>query len=223
MKVKILLVEDENTLAELLVESLEAMDYEVSRAKNGEEGFSLYQQYNPHICIFDIMMPVCDGFSLLEKIRKKDKKTFIIMLTAKAMKKDIIKGLELGADDYITKPFSFKELNLRIKTILKRSLTAPENKQIGEYTFNFNKQTLQYQYETRLLTPMEADVLNILYKYRNTVLDRKKMLLEVWGNDDFFNSRSIDVFISKLRKYFANDKTIKIINVRGVGYKMLVY
>ncbi len=225
MKYKLLLVEDERTLSELLTEFLEAEGYEVLKAFNGEEGLNLFKDSNPDICIFDIMIPKLSGFSLLEKVRSIAPEVPILILTAKLLKEDVIKGLKLGADDYVTKPFNFQELNLRLQNILKRKQTTEnlESYTIGNYKFNYNSQILELNDKQQRLTSMEANMLHLLYEHKNKVIERKEILQNLWGNDDFFNFRSIDVFISKLRKYLSKDNTIKIISVRGKGYKLIIY
>lgn len=222
MKVKLLLVEDEEILAELLIESLQANNYEVYWAKNGEEGFVFYNNYEPDVCIIDVMLPIYSGFALLEKIRNIDKEVAIIMLTSKSHKKDVIKGLELGANDYLTKPFSFRELELRLKNISKQAVIEQGPYMIGDYLFNFEELSLSYFEKKTQLTNMEANILKHLYINKGKVLGRKFIIKELWGNDDFFNFRSIDVHISKLRKHLSKDTTIKIISIRGEGYKLIV-
>ncbi|MBG6131456.1 DNA-binding response OmpR family regulator [Aquimarina sp. EL_43] len=224
MKIKLLMVEDEQTLSELLTEFLQAEGYTVYCASDGEEGLHLFNNISPDICIFDVMMPRLSGFSLLEKIRAIDVKTPILMLTAKALKEDIINGLNLGADDYLVKPFNFQELSLRIKNILKR--TVHQNNQniynLGKYKFNHNSQVLEFKSKKQVITTMEANILNLLCAHKNETVERKYILQNLWNNDDFYNFRSIDVFVSKLRTYLREDDTIKIISVRGKGYKLIV-
>lgn len=224
MKTKLLLVEDEATLSELLTEFLEVDGYEVFNAADGEEGLALFKSCNPDVCIFDVMMPRLSGFSLLEKIRDINIEIPILMLTARALNEDIIKGLKLGADDYLVKPFNFQELNLRLKNILKRykPLNSQDIYSIGGYIFNHSSQILEFKLEKQALTTMEADILKLLCLDRNKTVERKEILQNLWGNEDFFNFRSIDVFVSKLRKYLSKDITIKIISVRGKGYKLVV-
>ena len=221
MKAKLLLVEDEKTLSELLTEFLETEGYDVHCAYDGEEGYKLFNSINPDICIFDIMMPVLSGFSLLEKVRRQSD-TPVLLLTARALKDDIINGLKLGADDYVTKPFNFQELNLRLKNLLKRGITIDSKAaySIGKYNFNHNTQLLEFESEKQLLTTMEANMLNLLYLNKNKTLERKEILQAIWNSDDFFNHRSTDVFISKLRKYLSKDPSIKILSIRGKGYKL---
>ncbi len=224
MTINLLLVEDEPTLSSLLKEFLEIEGYKVYTALNGEDGFKLFKSSPPDICIFDVMMPRLDGFSLLEKVRQENTKVPIIILTAKSLKQDIIKGLKLGADDYLTKPFHFEELNLRLKNILKRTTNTQSQNiyMIGKYTFNINSQTLEFGGEIQDLTAMETNILNLLYTFKNQTLERKETLQNLWGGDDFLNFRSIDVFISKLRKYLNKDSSVKIVSIRGKGYKLII-
>ncbi len=223
MKIKLLLVEDESTLAELLTEFLEVENYEVYSASDGEEGFRMFEKHNPDVCIFDVMMPKLSGFGLLKKIRATNQKTPILMLTAKALKADVIEGLKSGADDYLTKPFNFQELNLRLHNILKRRGTIIEKQayHIGKYQFNYNTQTLRLNTTSETLTTMEADLLHLLCSYKNQVVERNDILKQLWNNEDFYNFRSLDVFISRLRKYLCQDSSIKIVSVRSKGYKLI--
>jgi len=224
MKTKLLLVEDEQTLSELLTEFLETEGYEVHCAYDGEEGFKLFNTIKPHICIFDVMMPILSGFSLLEKVRKLDSEVPVLLLTARALKEDVINGLKLGADDYITKPFNFQELNLRLKNILKRGVSGQDQTTftVGKYNFNPNSQILQFESDKRVLTSMESSMLNLLCLNKNKTLERTEILKAIWDSEDFFNHRSTDVFVSKLRKYLSKDPSIKILSIRGKGYKLVM-
>jgi len=224
MKTKLLLVEDEKTLSELLTEFLETEGYNVHCAYDGEEGFELFKKIKPDICVFDVMMPVLSGFSLLEKVRNTNSETPVLLLTARALKEDVINGLKLGADDYVTKPFNFQELNLRLKNLLKRGVISEDNTSfsIGKYNFNHNSQILEFGSNEQILTTMEANMLNLLYLNKNKTLERKEILNILWDSEDFYNHRSIDVFVSRLRKYLSEDTSIKILSVRGKGYKLVV-
>ncbi|CAL2075847.1 response regulator transcription factor [Tenacibaculum sp. 190524A02b] len=224
MKTKLLLVEDELTLSNLLSEFLEAEGYDVICAFDGEEGLKLLLKHSPEICIFDVMMPKISGFTLLETMRNKQIETPVLFLTARALKEDIIKGLALGADDYLTKPFNFQELNLRLKNILKRKQVKNNQEVylIGQFTFNHSSLTLTFNNETQTLTAMEANMLHLLYTHKNKTVERKVILQDLWGNEDFFNFRSIDVFVSKLRKHLSKDENLKIVSVRGKGYRLVV-
>nr|WP_321245441.1 response regulator transcription factor [uncultured Psychroserpens sp.] len=224
MKTKLLLVEDEKTLSELLTEFLETEGYSVHCAYDGEEGFKLFNSIKPDICIFDIMMPILSGFSLLEKVRSVNSEIPVLLLTARGLKADIINGLKLGADDYVTKPFNFQELNLRLKNILKRGNTLGDKStyKIGKYNFNHNTQLLEFESSKQILTTMEANMLNLFFLNKNKTLERKEILQAIWNSDDFFNHRSTDVFVSKLRKYLSKDPSIKILSIRGKGYKLII-
>lgn len=222
-KIKVLLAEDEASLGMIVKESLESRDFEVFHAENGEEAFELYQTKKPDILVLDVMMPKKDGFTLAKEIRLENKGIPIIFLTAKSQTADVLEGFNHGGNDYLKKPFSMEELIVRIKALLNRIelKTNVENITIGEYTFNLTKQTLEFSSETDQLTHREAQLLFYLYEKKNAVLDRTFILNKLWGNDDFFNARSMDVFISKLRKKLKKDANIQILNVRGFGYKLI--
>lgn len=222
-KIKLLLAEDEPSLALIIKESLETRDFEVFHAENGEEAYELYKKHHPDILVLDVMMPIKDGFTLAKEIRKENNTIPIIFLTAKSQTKDVIEGFEHGGNDYLKKPFSMEELIVRVKALLNRVRLQQNNEHIaiGNYIFNYIKQTLHFNNETEILTHREAELLFQLSQKRNTILERSYVLNKLWGNDDFFNARSMDVFISKLRKKLKKDETIQIINVRGYGYKMM--
>lgn len=227
--IKLLLVEDEVTLGEIIKESLETRDFQVKYCQDGEKGWKAYQEWQPDVCILDVMMPLKDGFTLAEEIRRVDEFTPIIFLTARSQIKDVIKGFELGANDYLKKPFKMEELIVRVTALLrskvlysKQSLPHQAIWQIGQYTFNHPKQILIYQNKERKLTHREAAILLRLCQYQNQVMERRDTLLELWGDDSIFNARSMDVFITKLRKYLQADPKLEIVNVRGVGYKLIV-
>ncbi|SMD33266.1 DNA-binding response regulator, OmpR family, contains REC and winged-helix (wHTH) domain [Reichenbachiella faecimaris] len=220
---KILLAEDEPSLGLIVKESLESRDFQVEWSENGEEALVKYKNFKPDILVLDVMMPKKDGFSLARQIRKLDQRTPIIFLTAKSQTKDVVEGFELGGNDYLKKPFSMEELIVRIQELILRRerKSAEEQIEIGAYLFNYPKQRLQYKNEEQMLTHREAEVLMSLAISPNEVVDRSTMLSEIWGNDDFFNARSMDVFITKLRKKLAKDSNIEILNVRGFGYKLV--
>ena len=222
-KVKVLLAEDEASLGMIVKESLESRDFVVFHAENGEEAYEVYQTEKPDILVLDVMMPLKDGFTLAKEIRQENKHIPIIFLTAKSQTSDVLEGFNNGGNDYLKKPFSMEELIVRIKSLLNRIELKPniENIKIGNYTFNFTKQTLIHSSEIVQLTHREAELLFYLVEKKNEVLDRTFILNKLWGNDDFFNARSMDVFISKLRKKLRKDDTIQIMNVRGFGYKLL--
>jgi len=222
-KIKILLAEDEASLGMIVKESLESRDFNVFLASNGEEAFKIYQKEKLDILVLDVMMPKKDGFTLAKEIRLQNKRIPIIFLTAKSQTSDVLEGFELGGNDYLKKPFSMEELIVRIKSLLNRSefQTNLETIEIGKYQFNFTKQTLSINEKTFQLTSREAELLFQLSEKKNELLDRTFILNKLWGNDDFFNARSMDVFISKLRKKLQQDPNIQIINVRGFGYKLI--
>lgn len=227
-KIKILLAEDDSNLGTLLQEYLEAKNYSVKLAKNGKEGYDLFCKQDYDLCLLDVMMPLKDGFTLAKEIRMSNKNIPIIFLTAKSMKEDTIEGFNAGADDYMTKPFSMEELVVRIQAILRRSMKtqAVENDKvefsIGKYTFNTETQTLKCGEEGFKLTTKEAQLMRLLALNKNEVVDRSFTLKTIWHDDNYFNSRSMDVYITKLRKYLKHDQKVEIVNVHGKGFKLLV-
>ena len=222
-KINILLAEDEASLGMIVKESLETRGFSVYHAENGDDALEIYQKEKPDILVLDVMMPKKDGFTLAREIRQENKKIPIIFLTAKSQTSDVLEGFEHGGNDYLKKPFSMEELIVRIKALLNRIQlkTNVENIKIGNYIFNFTKQTLSCLETTENLTHREAQLLFYLFEKKNEVLDRTFILNKLWGNDDFFNARSMDVFISKLRKKLKKDPNIQIINIRGFGYKLI--
>lgn len=223
MSTKILLAEDESALGMIVKESLESRGFTVQWCEDGDTAWQAYQNQPPHVLVLDVMMPAKDGFSLARMIRKKDKKTPILFLTAKSQTQDVVQGFDLGGNDYLKKPFSMEELIVRIKELAQRAdrRMAFETQEIGEYTFNYPKQSLSINGEDQPLTHREAEVLQRLASKPNELFDRAVMLEEVWGKEDFFNARSMDVFITKLRKKLAKDPNVQIVNVRGYGYKLI--
>ncbi|MCG1036093.1 response regulator transcription factor [Polaribacter sargassicola] len=221
--IKILLAEDEASLGMIVKESLETRNFTVFHAENGEEALDIYQKENVDILVLDVMMPKKDGFTLAKEIRQENKEIPIIFLTAKSQTSDVLEGFNNGGNDYLKKPFSMEELIVRIKSLLNRIEIKPQTDaiKIGNYLFNYTKQTLTFLDVKQQLTSREAELLLHLHKKKNEVLDRTFILNKLWGNDDFFNARSMDVFISKLRKKLKNDANVKIINVRGYGYKLI--
>ncbi len=224
--VRILLAEDDENLGVLLKEYLQAKDYEVDLYKDGEKAYKGFQNKYYDICVLDVMMPLKDGFTLARDIRMSDSTMPILFLTAKSMKEDVIEGFSLGADDYMTKPFSIEELLMRLEAILRRTrkdsvTTAQSVFQVGKYTFDAMKQTLQVGDEVRKLTTKESELLKYLTVNKNAILDRNFALKTIWVDDSYFNARSMDVYITKLRKYLKDDPTIEIINVRGKGFKLI--
>jgi DNA-binding response OmpR family regulator len=228
MSHKILLIEDDPNLGFILQENLELQGYAVERCADGEAGLQAFLQQKFDLCLLDVMLPKKDGFSLARDIRKTSQELPIIFLTAKSLKEDRIEGFKIGGDDYITKPFSMEELALRIQAVLRRSKAMPQEKaaasvfQIGSFEFNAEKQTLQRDDKTQKLTAKEAELLRLLCLHVNEVLEREVALKLIWGEDNYFNARSMDVFVSKLRKYLAADESIEIRNVHGKGFRLRV-
>jgi two-component system OmpR family response regulator len=223
---KVLLAEDDNNLGVLLRNYLIMKNYETTLSVNGIEALSDFTKGSFDICILDIMMPEMDGIKLAGEIRKLRPGIPVIFLTAKNQKEDVIEGFKTGADDYITKPFSMEELIYRIEAILKRTSEPAAHKkeeiyQIGEYTFDTLKQLLTFQGQTVKLTTKESELLELLSRNKNEVLERNFALKAIWIDDNYFNARSMDVYITKLRKYLKKDSTVKILNVHGKGYKLL--
>ncbi len=221
--IKLLLAEDEPALGQIVKESLESRDFEVFLCENGEEAYKTYQKEKPEILVLDVMMPKKDGFTLAQEIRQENQHIPIIFLTAKSQVKDVVEGFQHGGNDYLKKPFSMEELIVRIHALLDRIHTKKDHTQIsiGDYTFNHTKQQLIHNKEVTQLTHRESELLFYLSEKRNAVLDRTFILNKLWGDDDFFNARSMDVFITKLRKKLKNDDAIQIVNVRGFGYKLI--
>lgn len=225
-KVNILLAEDDRNLGNLLREYLEAKGYNAKLATNGKEAYDFFSKENFDLCLLDVMMPVKDGFTLAREIRSADNNIPIVFLTAKSMKEDTIEGFSAGADDYITKPFSMEELLLRITAILRRvkNQTLKQSEQnefkIGKYKFNYTDRTLELKGKTEELTTKEADLLKLLCLNSNDVLDRNFALRSVWQTDSYFAARSMDVYISKLRKYLSEDSKVEILNIHGRGFKL---
>lgn len=227
MKQKVLLVEDDENLGFVTKDFLDMSGFEVVLATDGQSGLEHYTQDKYDIIILDVMMPMIDGFTVAEKIRKTDKSTPIIFLTARSMKEDRIKGFHLGGDDYITKPFSTEELKLRIEAILRRTGNGVENSkeeyQIGAFKFNYLEHSLSSpKLGDKHLTKREAEVLRMLCQYRNKILRREVALKAIWGDDDYFMGRSMDVYITKLRKLLKTESGVSIINVHNTGFKLEV-
>ena len=225
---KILLLEDDRNLGFILQEHLELEGYSVTLCTNGEEGSKAFRTCRYDLCLVDVMMPKKDGFAFARELRKTDQHTPLIFLTAKSLKEDRIVGFKIGCDDYVTKPFSMEELMLRIRAVLKRVKPAAEPGPftgpvtIGKYLFDHGRQMLQLKDEKKKLTSREADLLRLLCTHLNNVLERDEALRTLWGSDSFFNGRSMDVFISRLRKYLQKDKNVEILNVHGKGFKLVV-
>lgn len=219
----LLIAEDEPTLGQLISEYLQGQGYQTVLARNGEEALSLYISSPPDLLILDIMMPRMDGLELARKIRMDNPAIPIIFLTARDQPRDVVTGFKAGANDYVKKPFSMEELSVRIEALLQRVETPDKLDvlSIGRYQFNHIKQELRLEGEPQPLTHRESELLYYLAQNRNEILDRSLILKKLWRDDDFFSARSMDVFISKLRKKLKADPEVQIINVRGQGYKLI--
>jgi DNA-binding response OmpR family regulator len=224
----ILLIEDDPNLGFILQENLELHGYSVERCTDGEEGLHAHLRKQFDLCLIDVMLPKKDGFTLAREIRKTDQDLPIIFLTAKSLKEDRIEGFKIGGDDYITKPFSMEELLLRIQAVLRRSKPSSSEKSpsnhftIGEYAFDFDQQSLRIGDKDQKLTAKEAELLRLLCLHIDEVLERKVALKMIWGEDSYFNARSMDVYVTKLRKYLKDDRRIEIRNVHGKGFRLMV-
>ena len=225
---RLLLAEDDRNLGNILKNYLDAKGYSTTLCVNGQEATDAFVRKEFDFCILDIMMPVKDGFAVATEIRAVNKKIPILFLTAKTLQEDKLKGFEIGADDYITKPFSMEELLLRMHAILRRtdetikSAGAENIYTIGIFTFDFNRQTLISKSKEQKLTSKEAGLLRLLCTHANEVLDRPTALNEIWNDDSYFNARSMDVYIVKLRKYLKGDPRVELLNVHGVGFKLVM-
>jgi two-component system OmpR family response regulator len=226
VKIQLLLAEDDENLGSLLQEYLIAKNYETIWVKDGEKAFRSFEKNHFDLCILDVMMPIKDGFTLASEIRMVDSGMPVIFLTAKSMKEDILEGFAIGADDYITKPFSMEELIFRIEAILRRTKGSGEGinncKNIGKYDFDPQKQILKINNLVHNLTTKETELLKLLCNNKNRILERNFALKAIWIDDNYFNARSMDVYITKLRKYLKDDPSVQIINVHGKGYKLIV-
>lgn len=223
---RILLAEDDPSLGFVIKDNLSFKGYDVTLCTDGETAEKSFFSDTYNLCIFDVMLPRKDGFSLARAVRSRNAQVPILFLTAKAMMEDKLQGFSTGADDYITKPFSLEELFCRIEVFLRRSGQEPEdiveakNFALGQYTFDYINLSLRHTTGDKKLTQKEADVLKLLYTNRNRVLKREEILRHIWGDDDYFMGRSMDVFISKLRKYLKEDASVQIVNYHGVGFKL---
>lgn len=226
--VKILYVEDEVFLGKIVKESLESRGYTVLMEPDGDKVLSLYTSENPDICVLDVMLPNKDGFTIAEEIRAVNDNVPIIFLTAKTQTEDLVKGFQLGGNDYIRKPFSMEELIVRIENALNRrngGAAANDKKDvvtIGRYTFHLNHQVLKNNGDERKLSFRESELLKVLYENRDKIIDRRDILNLLWGNDNFFNSRNLDVYITKLRGYLKGDSNLEILTIKGVGYRFVI-
>lgn len=225
-KVKILLVEDEQSLAMILRDTLNAQGFSVETAKDGEEGLAKFFDIRPDVLVADIMMPRMDGFEMVRRIRKSDNRTPVLFLTARSATDDVVEGFDVGANDYLRKPFAIQELIARLRN-LYGMVEKPSASQvsltvkIGDYIFNPIGQTLSLAGETVELSNRESEILRRLVDNRNGVVSSRDILIDLWGDDTFFNSRSLQVFITKLRHRLSSDPNVRLINVRGIGYKLI--
>jgi DNA-binding response OmpR family regulator len=222
---KILYVEDEIFLAKIVSETLQGRGYEVVHEGDGANAIKKFEESKPDVCLLDIMLPNKDGFAIADGIREKDSAVPIIFLTAKSTVNDVVNGFKIGGNDYIRKPFSMEELIVRIENVLKGPNTPEpisDEYQIGEYAFNSKRQTLIHPKETRKLSYRESELLRTLYENKDAIVERRDILNLLWGSDSFFNSRNLDVYITKLRNYLKLDPTIEIITVKGVGYRFIM-
>ncbi len=224
---RILLVEDDLNLGQILKESLDK-DFETTLCRDGRTGLKTFNDEQFDLCVLDVMLPIMDGFKLAEEIRRKDQYVPVIFLTAKAMREDTIKGFKIGADDYMTKPFSMEELRLRIHAVLRRTAGQEKTEEIstyhiGHFTFEYDVQKLTRNdtQVTQKLTSKETELLRMLCIHKNRTMERSKALKVIWHDDNYFNSRSMDVYITKLRKYLKSDPNLQILNVHGTGFKLV--
>lgn len=222
VKINIILAEDDLNLGFLLVEFLESHGYQVKLYRDGESALKGFKAGNFNFCLFDVMLPKLDGFNLARSVKAINPNIPVIFLTARSMKADKLKGYDLGADDYITKPFDEDELLCRIKAVMNRTdltdASCNYRFRVGKYEFDFTNQALKMGTEVRRLTSREADVLHLLCSSKNNIVKREQILTAIWGENDYFAGRSLDVFISKLRKYFADDPSVRIENIPKVGF-----
>ncbi|HIY89351.1 MAG TPA: response regulator transcription factor [Candidatus Bacteroides pullicola] len=226
--IDVLLVEDEATLAMIIKDTLEGQGFRICLAKDGEEGLQCFFREKPDVLVADVMMPRMDGFEMVRRIRQRDRQTPVLFLTARSAINDVVEGFELGANDYLKKPFGMQELIVRIKALLGRAIrteespTRQEKYEIGTYLFTPRTQRLRYNGIETELSHRESEILRRLCEHQDQVVDMRDVLLDLWGDDSFFNQRSLHVFITKLRHKLSKDERIRIVNVRGIGYKLIV-
>lgn len=224
-KAKVLYVEDEVFLAKIVSETLQGRGYEVVLESDGGKALEQFTKEKPDVCVLDIMLPNKDGFAIADEIRDNDVQVPIIFLSAKSQTSDVVNGFKLGANDYIRKPFSIEELIIRIENVLKNKTVKPEETEqvrVGEYEFNMKRQTLNHSKEQRKLSYRESELLKLLYENRDKIVERSEILTLLWGSDSFFNSRNLDVYITKLRGYLKHDPAIEIITIKGIGYRFIM-
>jgi len=224
-KTKVLYVEDETFLAKIVSETLESRGYEVVLEEDGGKAVQKFGEVKPDVCVLDIMLPNKDGFTIADEIRERDTEVPIIFLSAKSQTADVLSGFKTGANDYIRKPFSIEELIVRIENVLRNKVALPDDNNevsIGAYTFNIKRQTLNHSAEQRKLSYRESELLKLLYENRDKIVERSEILTLLWGSDSFFNSRTLDVYITKLRGYLKLDPSIEIITIKGIGYRFVM-
>lgn len=229
LTIRVLLVEDEETLAQIIKDTLDEQGFCIHLARDGEEGLKLFSELKPDVVVADVMMPRMDGFEMVRRIRRNDRTTPVLFLTARSATGDVVTGFELGGNDYLKKPFGMQELIVRIKALLGRASTyaetpqtAPSLFEIGNYRFDAVTQRLSYLGKETELSYRESEILRRLCESRNQVVNMQDILLDLWGDDTFFNQRSLHVFITKLRHKLSQDERIRIVNVRSIGYKLIV-
>ena len=226
--INILLVEDESTLATIIKDTLEGQGFRIRLAKDGEEGLQSFFREKPDVLVADVMMPRMDGFEMVRRLRKTDKRTPVLFLTARSAINDVVEGFELGANDYLKKPFGMQELIVRIKALLGRAIRTEDSPtrqtvyEIGTYVFTPRTQRLLHNGTETELSHRESEILRHLCEHQDQVVNMRDLLLDLWGDDSFFNQRSLHVFITKLRHKLSKDERIRIVNVRGIGYKLIV-
>ena len=223
---KVLYVEDEIFLAKIVSETLQSRGYEVTLESDGAKVLSKFEAVKPDVCILDVMLPNKDGFAIADDIREKDANVPIIFLTAKSDVSDVVNGFKTGGNDYIRKPFSMEELIVRIENVLKKKQGGPETifeeAVIGNYIFNTKRQVLTINGEDRKLSYRESELLKLLYENRDKIVERREILNLLWGSDSFFNSRNLDVYITKLRNYLRADPALEILTIKGIGYRFII-
>jgi len=226
MSIRILYVEDELSLGKIVKESLQSRGFQVHMECDGAKAFAAFKAIQPDVCILDVMLPNKDGFEIAEEIRSVNMAIPVLFLTAKTQTSDVVKGFTMGGNDYIRKPFSMEELIVRIENLLRRKegklfTIAADSVALGKYRFYTNRQLLASDKEEKKLSYRESELLKILYENRDGIIDRKSILTLLWGNDSFFNSRNLDVYINKIRSYLKEDESLQILTIKGVGYRFI--
>jgi DNA-binding response OmpR family regulator len=224
-RAKVLYVEDEIFLAKIVCETLQGKDFDVEMVHDGGEAVERFDSYQPDVCVLDIMLPNKDGFAIADEIREKNTEVPIIFLSARSATQDVVNGFRLGGNDYIRKPFSMEELIVRIENVLRirqAPISPAEEISLGQYSFNMRRQTLNHPSEQKKLSYRESELLKLLYLNKDQIVERRDILNLLWGSDSFFNSRNLDVYITKLRNYLKLDPAIEIITIKGVGYRFVL-